>query len=130
MITNVYPKYEPKTDWENQTKVNMNIRDLQGKYPNGCQCCGNIYTKDKFSILVNSHFKTKKHQKLCMEPANATFENDFRCVNDINTAYEESCRENRQLKRLNYELFQKIKNLEEQLNIYKFPGNTNLIDLI
>ena len=44
MITNVYPKYEPKTDWENQTKVNMNIRDLQGKYPNGCQCCGNIST--------------------------------------------------------------------------------------
>jgi len=56
------PNYEPKTDWEHQTKVNMNIRDLQGKYPNGCQCCGNIYTKDKFSILVNSHFKTKKHQ--------------------------------------------------------------------
>ena len=63
MITNVYPKYEPKTNWEYQTKVNMNIRDLQGKYPNGCQCCGNIYTRDKFSILVNSHFKTKKHQK-------------------------------------------------------------------
>ena len=67
---------------------------------------------------------------MCMDPANATFENDFRCVNDINTAYEESCRENRQLKRLNYELFQKIKNLEEQLSIYKSPGDTNLIDLI
>ena len=65
-----------------------------------------------------------------MEPANATFENDFRSVNDINTAYEETCRENRQLKRLNYELFQKNKNLEQQLNIYKFPGDTNLIDLI
>jgi len=40
-----------------------------------------------------------------MEPAIVTFENEFRSVNDINTAYEESCRENRKLKRLNYELF-------------------------
>jgi predicted RNase H-like nuclease (RuvC/YqgF family) len=65
-----------------------------------------------------------------MEPAIVTFENDFRSVNDINTAYEEICRENRQLKRINYELYQKIKNLEEQLSVYKFPGDTNLIDLI
>ena len=130
MITNVYPSYEPKTDWENQKKVDMNIRDLQGKFPNGCQCCGNIYTRNKFSILVSSHFKTKKHKKLCLEPSNVSFETNFREVNDINVAYEESCKENRQLKRLNYELFEKIKNLEKQLNIYTGSGSVNLIDLI
>ncbi len=130
MITNVYPSYEPKTDWENQKKIDMNIRDLQGKFPNGCRCCGNIYTRDKFSILVSSHFKTKKHNKLCLEPSNRSFETDFREVNDINVAYEESCKENRQLKRLNYELFEKIKNLEKQLNIYTGSGSINIIDLI
>lgn len=46
MLTNVYPNYEPKTDWDNQIKKDLNIRDLQSMYPNGCICCGNIYPKE------------------------------------------------------------------------------------
>ena len=129
MITNTYPQYEPKTDWDKQLKKDMNIRDLQGKYPHGCICCGTLYTKDKFSNLVNSHFKTKKHLDKCLTPAQNKFETDFRCVNDINMAYEESCRENRKLKRINYELFEKIQNLEKQLSYFVTPNNINLIDL-
>lgn len=129
MLTNVYPNYEPKTDWDNQIKKDLNIRDLQSMYPNGCICCGNIYPKEKFSVLVSSHFRTKKHMRLCLEPANEQFKSDFRSANDMNVAYEEACRENRKLKKINYELFEKIKHLEKQLTTYRNPETINLIDL-
>ena len=104
----------------------MNIRDLQFKYPNGCKCCGIIYRKDKFSTLVNSHFRTNKHKKLCINPANYKFKLDFKEVNDINIAYEEKCKENRVLKKLNYEYKHELDKLKETFNS---PKCINLIDI-
>ena len=126
MLTNSYPDYESKTDWTNQCKIDMNIRDLQAKYPTGCKCCGIIYNKEKFSTLVNSHFKTNKHKKLCIQPQNNRFQTDFKDVNDINVAYEEKCKENKILKKLNYEYKQDLDKLN---NILYSPATFNLIDI-
>ena len=77
MLTNINI-YAPKTDWEKNCKVDLNIRDLQEKYAAGCMCCGNFYARKDYSKLINSHFKTKKHKTKCLEVANENFIKDFR----------------------------------------------------
>ena len=38
-IVEVLPNYEPKIDDKQFKKIDLNIRDLQQRYPNGCICC-------------------------------------------------------------------------------------------
>tara|TARA_B100000287_G_C20651060_1_gene786937 strand:+ start:1184 stop:1570 length:387 start_codon:yes stop_codon:yes gene_type:complete len=128
MLTNII-KYEPKTDWENNRKIDMNIRDLQEKYPSGCNCCGKFYAKSDFSKLISSHFKTKKHHTKCLQIANEKFIEDFREISDINKDFEEKCKENRYLKQLVYELREENKQLKTELSIFLTPKCINLIDI-
>ena len=58
---------------KNTEKVDLNIRDLQNKYPNGCICCGTTFYPRKFSSMIASHFNTTKHKKRCLYPANQLF---------------------------------------------------------
>ena len=124
-IINIIPEYEPKTDWSLFRKVDLNIRDLQCVYPRGCICCGITYTPSRYSNLISSHFKTKKHKKLVLDPSNDTFCQDMNVANDINQAYEDKCKENRKLKQLNFNYKEEINMLKRQLDS-KAP---NLIDL-
>ena len=80
----------------------------------GCKCCGNIYTPSRYYALIH-HFKTKKHHRLTLEPAN-----------DISNAYEEKCKENRKLKQLNYNYKEEITMLRKELDKLK----PDLISLI
>ena len=128
MLTNII-QYDPKTDWENNCKIDMNIRDLQEKYPNGCNCCGKFYGRPDFSRLVSSHFKTKKHYEKCLRIADEKFKTDFKEVSDINRDFEEKCKENRYLKQLIYELRQENKDLKTEISRFYAPNYTNLIDV-
>tara|TARA_Y100000741_G_scaffold361234_1_gene344834 strand:+ start:1163 stop:1549 length:387 start_codon:yes stop_codon:yes gene_type:complete len=128
MLTNII-NYEPKTDWENNCKVNMNIRDLQEKYPNGCNCCGKFYGRPDFSRMVASHFKTKKHYEKCLQVADEKFKTDFKQVSDINRDFEEKCKENRYLKQMIYELREENKDLKNQMYKLFTPISKNLIDI-
>ena len=128
MLTNII-NYEPKTDWENNCKVNMNIRDLQEKYPNGCNCCGKFYGRSDFSRMVASHFKTKKHYEKCLRIADEKFKTDFKEVSDINRDFEEKCKENRYLKQMVYEQREEIKDLKNQVYKLLTPVSKNLIDI-
>jgi hypothetical protein len=128
MLTNII-NYEPKTDWENNCKVNMNIRDLQEKYPNGCNCCGKFYGRSDFSRMVASHFRTKKHYEKCLRIADEKFKTDFKEVSDINRDFEEKCKENRYLKQMVYEQREEIKDLKNQVYKLLTPVSKNLIDI-
>ena len=145
-LINVIPNYEPKLDESLFEKVDLNIRDLQNKFPNGCICCGNTYLPRKYSTMISSHFNTKKHKKLCLGPANIDFKNNFGNSKDLQDAFDNKCKENRELKKLNYEYkneIDKLKNsneilhkinLEYQENSLKYSKIknipcTNLIDL-
>jgi hypothetical protein len=62
-LIEVLPEYEPKINETNTEKIDLNIRDLQNKYPNGCLCCGTTFYPRKFSSMIASHFNTAKHKK-------------------------------------------------------------------
>ena len=128
MLTNII-NYEPKTDWENNRKVDMNIRDLQKHYPSGCRCCGIFYATTDFSKLMHGHFKTAKHVRLCLAPANEKFLTDFKDVSDINRDYEEKCKEVRYLKQAVYSMREEIKELKNNLAFYMSEKSINLIDI-
>lgn len=128
MLTNVV-KYEPKTDWEKHCKVDMNIRDLQEKYPSGCYCCNKFYSRTEFSKLVSSHFKTKKHISKCLQIADEKFISDFKQVSDINRDFEEKCKEIRYLKQMLYESREENIALKKELSSYCVPIYKNLIDI-
>ena len=102
-IINVLPIYEPKIDEITMTKIDLNIRDLQDKYSHGCICCGTIFYPKKFSSMISSHFNTIKHKKKCINPNNQEFKQDFGSSNNLHEAFENKCKENRNLKKLNYE---------------------------
>jgi len=122
-IIEILPNYEPKINILNTEKIDLNIRDLQNKYPFGCICCGNTYLPKKYSSLIAQHFNTNKHKKLCIIPSNELFKEDYGTSNNLVEAFECKCKENRDLKKLNYnykEELDKIKNkceLLETLNI-------------
>ena len=62
-IIEVLPNYEPKINETNTEKIDLNIRDLQNKYPIGCICCGNTFYPKRYSSMIASHFNTTKHKK-------------------------------------------------------------------
>tara|TARA_Y100000816_G_C25903865_1_gene471499 strand:- start:232 stop:675 length:444 start_codon:yes stop_codon:yes gene_type:complete len=144
-IVEVLPNYEPKIDDKQFKKVDLNIRDLQQRYPNGCICCNNKYYPKKYSSLIAQHFNTKKHKKLCLDVENETFKNDFGNSKDLQEAFNNKCKENRELKKLNYNYKDEITQLknsnfalqkinleyqEKSLIINKKSTNSiNLIDL-
>tara|TARA_Y100000389_G_scaffold117707_1_gene114888 strand:- start:1220 stop:1705 length:486 start_codon:yes stop_codon:yes gene_type:complete len=130
-IVAVLPNYEPKIDEKQFIKVDLNIRDLQEKFPNGCICCNNKYYPAKYSSLISKHFNTKKHKKLCLDVENESFKNDFGNSKDILDAFNNKCKENRELKKLNYEykdeIFQfknKIEKLENKIEKLENKNNT------
>ena len=102
-IIEIKPKYEPKINENNTEKVDLNIRDLQNKYPNGCICCGTTFTPSKFSSMIASHFNTAKHKKKCLYPANQLFKEEFGSSSNLKEAFDNKCKELREEKKLAYQ---------------------------
>lgn len=113
-IIEVLPNYCPKIDEINNKKIDLNIRDLQIKYPNGCVCCNVTYLPRKYSSLIAQHFNTKKHKKLCLDPANEIFKEDCGSNENILDVFDLKCKENRELKKLNYNYKQELDSMKEK----------------
>ena len=117
------PKYEPKINENNTEKVDLNIRDLQDKYINGCICCGTNFYPRKFSSMIASHFNTAKHKKNCLNPANYLFKEEFGSSSNLKEAFDSKCKELREEKKLAYEYKEELEKLKfkcetlEKLNI-------------
>tara|TARA_B100000902_G_scaffold392666_1_gene445442 strand:+ start:110 stop:562 length:453 start_codon:yes stop_codon:yes gene_type:complete len=122
-IIEVIPNYEPKINENHTEKIDLNIRDLQNKYPNGCICCGTTFNSRKFSSMIASHFNTAKHKKKCLIPANQLFKEEFGSSNNLKEAFDTKCKELREEKKLAYQYkdeLDKLKNkceILEKLNI-------------
>ena len=122
-LIEILPNYEPKINSDATEIINLNIRDLQNKYPNGCMCCGTLFTTKKYSSMIAQHFKTQKHEKLCIKPKNDAFKNDFGNSENIIEAFDNKCKEIRELKKLNHE----YKNeLESYIKKYNSSQNLNI----
>ena len=123
-IIEVLPNYEPKINETNTEKIDLNIRDLQNKYPIGCICCGNTFYPKRYSSIIASHFNTTKHKKKCIYPANKLYKEDFGSSNNLNDAFDNKCKELREIKKLNYEYKDELDKIKkkyeilEKLNIY------------
>ena len=145
-IIEILPTYEPKINENNSEKVDLNIRDLQNKYPNGCICCGTAFYPRKFSSMIASHFNTAKHKKKCIYPANQLFKEEFGSSSNLTEAFDNKCKELREEKKLAYQYKDELDKLKlkyetlENLNIKlqekltetlkpKFVKCENLIDL-
>ena len=113
-IIEIIPNYEPKINENNTEKVDLNIRDLQIKYPNGCVCCNVTYLPRKYSSLIAQHFNTKKHKKSCLDPANEIFKQDCGSNENILDIFDLKCKENRELKKLNYNYKQELDSMKEK----------------
>ena len=117
------PNYEPKINETNTEKVDLNIRDLQDKYINGCICCGTNFYPRKFSSMIASHFNTTKHKKKCLNPANYLFKEEFGSSSNLKEAFDSKCKELREEKKLAYEYKEELEKLKfkcetlEKLNI-------------
>ena len=117
------PTYEPKINENNTEKVDLNIRDLQDKYINGCICCGTNFYPRKFSSMIASHFNTAKHKKKCLNPANYLFKEEFGSSSNLKEAFDSKCKELREEKKLAYEYKEELEKLKfkcetlEKLNI-------------
>jgi len=122
-IIEVFPNYEPKINENNTEKVDLNIRDLQNKYPNGCICCGTTFYPRKFSSMIASHFNTTKHKKRCLYPANQLFKEEFGSSSNLKEAFDNKCKELREEKKLAYQYKDELDKLKfkfeslEKLNI-------------
>ena len=122
-LIEVTPNYEPKINTTNDEKVDMNIGDLQNKFPKGCNCCGKTYLPKKYSSLIAQHFNTAKHKKQCLTPANQLFKEEFGSSTNVTDAFDSKCKENRELKKLNYE----YKDAFDKLNArYEILVNLNI----
>tara|TARA_A100001015_G_scaffold290447_1_gene363467 strand:+ start:1027 stop:1476 length:450 start_codon:yes stop_codon:yes gene_type:complete len=122
-LIEVLPNYEPKLNENNSEKVDLNIRDLQHKYPSGCICCGNEFRPRKFSSMIASHFNTAKHKKKCLVPANKLFKEDFGSSNNLTEAFDNKCKELRDLKKLNYEYKAEMELIKDK---YEVLENLNI----
>ena len=115
--------YEPKINENNTEKIDLNIRDLQDKYTNGCICCGTTFYPRKFSSMIASHFNTTKHKKKCLNPANYLFKEEFGSSSNLKEAFDSKCKELREEKKLAYEYKEELEKLKfkcetlEKLNI-------------
>lgn len=122
-LIEVLPAYEPKINETNTEKIDLNIRDLQNKYPNGCLCCGTTFYPRKFSSMIASHFNTAKHKKKCLYPANQLFKEEFGSSNNLTEAFDTKCKELRESKKLVYQYKDELDKLKlkcetlEKLNI-------------
>jgi hypothetical protein len=122
-IIEIIPNYEPKINENNIEKVDLNIRDLQNKYPNGCICCGTTFYPRKFSSMIASHFNTAKHKKKCLYPANQLFKEEFGSSSNLKEAFDNKCKELREEKKLAYQYKDELDKLKfkfeslEKLNI-------------
>ena len=73
--------------------------------------------------MIASHFNTAKHKKKCLSPANLLFRQEFGSSSNLSDAFEDKCRENRELKKLNYQYKDELDKLKlkydklENLNI-------------
>lgn len=145
-IIEILPTYEPKINENNTEKIDLNIRDLQNKYPNGCVCCGTTFYPKKYSSMIASHFNTAKHKKKCLYPANQLFKEEFGSSNNLKEAFDNKCKELREEKKLAYEYKDELDKIKlkcetlEKLNIKlqekltetlktKYVRCENLIDL-
>jgi len=123
-IIEVLPNYEPKINETNTEKIDLNIRDLQNKYPIGCICCGTTFYPKRYSSMIASHFNTTKHKKKCICPANKLYKEDFGSSDNLNDAFDNKCKELREIKKLNYEYKDELDKIKkkyeilEKLNIY------------
>ena len=122
-IIEIIPDYEPKINENNTEKVDLNIRDLQNKYPNGCICCGTTFYPRKFSSMISSHFNTIKHKKKCLYRANQLFKEEFGSSSNLKEAFDNKCKELREEKKLAYQYKDELDKLKfkfeslEKLNI-------------
>jgi hypothetical protein len=122
-LIEVLPEYEPKINETNTEKIDLNIRDLQNKYPNGCLCCGTTFYPRKFSSMIASHFNTAKHKKKCLYPVNQLFKEEFGSSNNLTEAFDTKCKELRESKKLAYQYKDELDKLRlkcetlEKLNI-------------
>jgi hypothetical protein len=145
-IIEVLTTYEPKINENNTEKIDLNIRDLQNKYPNGCICCGTTFYPKKYSSMIASHFNTAKHKKKCLYPANQLFKEEFGTSNNLKEAFDSKCKELREEKKLAYQYKDELDKIKlkcetlEKLNIKlqekltetlktKYVRCENLIDL-
>ena len=141
-IIEVLPNYEPKINETNTEKIDLNIRDLQNKFPIGCICCGTTFYPKRYSGMIASHFNTAKHKKKCLYPANRLYKEEFGSSNNLNEAFDNKCKELREEKKLAYEYKEELDNMRkkceilEKLNIelqkkiMKQPGKVICGDLI
>lgn len=141
-IIEVLSNYEPKINETNTEKIDLNIRDLQNKFPIGCICCGTTFYPKRYSGMIASHFNTAKHKKKCLYPANKLYKEEFGSSNNLNEAFDNKCKELREIKKLNYEYKEELDNMRkkceilEKLNIelqnkiMKQPGKVICGDLI
>ena len=104
----------------------------------------------KFSSMISSHFNTAKHKKKCLNPTNQLYKEDFGISNNLTDAFDNKCKELRELKKINYEykaemdklkhksellenLNKKLQKKLNELSIIKrksnIPITENLIDL-
>tara|TARA_B100001093_G_C26859789_1_gene1029399 strand:+ start:5421 stop:5879 length:459 start_codon:yes stop_codon:yes gene_type:complete len=113
-IINIIPNYEPKINDETYTIIDLNIRDLQKKYKFGCICCGHTYLPNKYSQLIAQHFNTKKHKRLCLEPSTENFNNNFGDSDNYADAFDKKCKENRELKVLNYNFKKELEEFKKK----------------
>lgn len=114
------PTYEPKINENNTEKVDLNIRDLQDKYTNGCICCGTNFYPRKFSSMIASHFNTAKHKKKCLNPANYLFKEEFGSSSNLKEAFDSKCKELREAKKLLYEYKEELDKTKYELDRQKF----------
>ena len=114
-LIEVLPDYEPKINETNTEKIDLNIRDLQNKYPNGCLCCGTTFYPRKFSSMIASHFNTAKHKKKCLYPANQLFKEEFGSSNNLTEAFDTKCKELRESKKLVYQYKDELDKLRLRL---------------
>ena len=132
-LIEVLPLYEPKINDMNTEKIDLNIRDLQSKYPNGCTCCGTTFYPKKYSSMIASHFNTNKHKKRCISIANASFKEEFGTANNLSEAFDKKCKELREIKKLNYEYKEELDKLKkkneilQEINI-KYQLQNEMID--
>tara|TARA_B100001758_G_C18381766_1_gene597642 strand:- start:942 stop:1394 length:453 start_codon:yes stop_codon:yes gene_type:complete len=111
------PVYEPKIDETSREKVDLNIRDLQKIYPDGCICCGTTFTYKKYSCMISQHFNTIKHKRKCILHANQLFKEDIGLSNNLCEAFDLKCKEMRELKKLNYKYKEELDNIIAKSNI-------------
>ena len=113
------PPYEPKINENNTEKVDLNIRDLQEKYPHGFTCCGTTFPPGKFYQMRASHIHTAKHKKKCLNPANQLFKEEFGSSSNLKEAFENKCKEVRELKKLVYEYKEELDKTKYELDRQK-----------